>query len=236
MAGTRVGHHHVSGGFVNHGDCAHLYHGRRAVSGGIWTVFPHGMTAWRFGANPKERRPAVRCKGFFENLFSAGNNSDNTFDTGKFVPLDSSESRSLDGSSDETFGPLALLAVGLVKKEFLLLQQLMLEMGADEVTLIPYTSKMVGKSLGEALDIEIVPEHEEPCNQGTPVVFLSGMYSSEVVEVVTALRCSPELPDMAFAAAVPNNWNRRVNELIDDVSSDHAAVRAMKEGRGLNDA
>jgi hypothetical protein len=33
---------------------------------------------------------------------------------------------------------------------------------------------------------------------------------------------------MAFAAAVPNNWGRVMEELIRDVHSDHLAVAAMR--------
>lgn len=60
--------------------------------------------------------------------------------------------------------------------------------------------------------------------QQTKVVFLSGMYSSEVVEVVGAVK-SLRLGDCAFAAAVPKSWNRNLGELVEDVCGDHEEMR-----------
>ncbi|KAI8110807.1 hypothetical protein M9434_004381 [Picochlorum sp. BPE23] len=171
---------------------------------------------------------------FFDGFF--GDKQGDKFDKGNFVPLeaDSDTNVGLDGSTEKTFGPLAILAAGLFEAEFAALQMLLNEMGADEVKLLPYTSTMATKTLGEALE-SMQDDFEDPFEGSKPVAFLSGMYSSEIVEVVTALRYCEDLPDMAFAAAVPNNYGRIVQELIDDVHADHAAVAAMRAEMRTND-
>ena len=137
----------------------------------------------------------------------------------------------MDGTSEETFGPLAILAAGLIEAEYAALRALLDEIGAHEVKLLPYTAQMASKTLGEVLEITDIPNHVEPFEGSRPVAFLSGMYASEVIEVVTEMRCAENLPSMAFAAAVPNNWSRQVHDLISDVYADHEAVAAMREQR-----
>jgi len=181
-------------------------------------------------------------QGSFLSDFFGGDNDggdDEKFDTSNFVPLeDSRDNVGLDGSTEQTFGPLAILAAGLTKAEYGALQLLLDEMGADEVKLLPYSTNMAMKSLGEVLEsfanvedpLEIV-QVEEEATEGNkkPVAFLSGMYQSEIVEVVTALRYCEELPDMAFAALVPNNYARMCHQLIESVWSDHQAVASMRQ-------
>lgn len=170
-----------------------------------------------------------------ENLFGKGDDDNDDkgketkFEAENFVPLDASGKVGLDGSGEEkTFGPLCILVSGLVEAEFAALQGLLDDMGADEVRLMPYTSDMASMSLGDALRSSAVPEHEEPFEGSKPVAFLSGMFTSEIVQVVGHMKYCDELPDMAFAAAVPNNWERVLNELIRDVHADHLAVAAMR--------
>ena len=156
-----------------------------------------------------------------------------------FVQLNPNSTGSVDGTSEETFGPLAMLAVGFLEEEFAFLQDILDEMGAAEVQLVPCTSTLLDGTLGEALSMDPLPAHEPPISEGTQrVVFLSGMYASEVIEVVAALRES-DLPECAFAAAVPRSWGRQLRELVDDVHADHAAMaerrrtqQAAAEGEG----
>lgn len=147
------------------------------------------------------------------------------------MQLDPSNTGSVDGSSEETFGPLAMLVVGFLAEEFDILQSLLDEMGAEEVQLVPCTAKMLHGTLGEALSAYPAPPHEAPTPLGVQkVVFLSGMYASEVIEVVAALRES-ELPECAFAAAVPRSWGRLLGELVSDVHADHAAMAARRRAQ-----
>jgi Domain of unknown function (DUF3783) len=159
-----------------------------------------------------------------------------------FVKLDPNSTGSVDGSAETTFGPLAMLAVGFLPEEFAALQQLLDDIGADEVNLIPCTEKIIkqNKSLGEALSLDPPPPFENTnfsfsssntsgggnvgTNTNQKVIFLSGMYASEVIEVVGAIRECDGVPDCAFAAAVPNSWGRKLKELVEDVFADHAAM------------
>lgn len=158
-----------------------------------------------------------------------------------FVQLDPNSTGSVDGSAETTFGPLAMLAVGFLAEEFAALQQLLDDIGADEVNLIPCTQKLIeeNRTLGEALSLDPQPLHETTSSfssssgsstntaintRNQKVVFLSGMYASEVIEVVGAIRECDGVPDCAFAAAVPNSWGRKLKELVEDVFADHAAM------------
>lgn len=159
-----------------------------------------------------------------------------------FVKLDPNSTGSVDGSGETTFGPLAMLAVGFLAEEFAVLQQLLDEIGADEVKLIPCTQKLIKekKTLGDALSLDPPPPHEAPSSyfssssnssntisnntSSRKIIFLSGMYASEVIEVVGAIRECDRLPDCAFAAAVLNSWGRKLEELVEDVFADHAAM------------
>jgi len=159
-----------------------------------------------------------------------------------FVQLDPNSTGSVDGTLETTFGPLAMLVVGFLAEEFTALQQVLDEIGADEVNLIPCTQKIIEENkmtLGEALSENPQP-HQPPSSSSSfspvdsnttmntrnhqKVIFLSGMYTSEVIEVVGALRECDGVPDCAFAAAVPNSWGRKLKELVEDVSADHAAM------------
>eukprot|EP00887_Chlorella_sp_A99_P001662 scaffold8.g1662.t1 len=62
---------------------------------------------------------------------------------------------------------------------------------------------------------------------GPRVAFLSGMYASEVMEILALFRESGLAP-VVYAAAVPNNWGRPLGELVADVCADHAAMAARR--------
>lgn len=199
-----------------------------------WGQRAHGHVV---GPQRLATRRCSRVQGSFLNEFfgSGDSEEEEKFDTSNFVPLeDTKENVGLDGSTEQTFGPLAILAAGLTKEEYGALQLLLDEMGADEVKLLPYSTNMATKSLGEVLETLVEVESEKIVHVGEedgnnkPVAFLSGMYQSEIVEVVTALCYCEELPDMAFAALVPNNYARMCHQLIESVWSDHQAVAAMR--------
>ena len=170
----------------------------------------------------------------------------------KFVPLNPQSDSGLGEATPETFGPLALLAVNFSLLEFCTLQDLFQDMeGGDTIKLIPAQAHSFNSTLADAFAPAVIaeameaagtpptemPSHQNPPNlfnklklynsgvrQQTKVVFLSGMYSSEVVEVVGAVK-SLELGDCAFAAAVPKSWNRNLGELVEDVCGDHEEMR-----------
>jgi hypothetical protein len=213
----------------------------------------------RPGQQRRESRRRVRSffNEFFSNDEGEASNKDSDdlggeerFEKSNFVPLEDASS-GLDGATEQTFGPLAILAAGLAPQEFASLKMLMNEMGADEVKLIGYSRTSMGdKPLGQVLeaacavevdtnvvyDAEIHIEEFSKGDNNLPVAFLSGMYQSEIIEVVTALRYCEGLPDMAFAALVPNNFGRQVEDLISSVYADHQAVAQMRAQMNRSDA
>lgn len=190
----------------------------------------------------------------FGNLFDAFKESFlNSFSPsqqdqgGTFVELDPNSTSSLDNSGEEgTFGPLALLVVGFLEEEFQHIQELLLDIGADAVQLIPCTQTMLQGTLGEAFtttnntiidNTQNNTRYEPPAIGTRRVVFLSGMYASEVIEIVGLLRESPYLPStMAFAAAIPKSWGKNLNELIQDVYADHAEMMKKRKEMELEAA
>lgn len=181
--------------------------------------------------------------GFLRNIGKLGKedlsmdlNDGDLGDEPSFVPLDPSSETGLDGNSEDTFGPLALLAVGFLEEEFRALKEILNELGAEQVLVIPGTPAMLQATLGEALSVESPPPYQPPLASGEDsneqsdgdtkkVVFLSGMYAGEVIDVVATIRES-DLPDIAFAAALPKNWKRNLGELIQDVFADHSAMQS----------
>ena len=223
--------------------------------------------AWRASSvscrlGPQRRASHRRVRSFFNEFFNSSDEADASnqgpsdagdeerFEKSNFVPLEDASS-GLDGATEQTFGPLAILAAGLAPQEFASLKMLMNEMGADEVKLIGYSRTSMGdKPLGQVLEAACAVEvdtnvvydaevHVEEFSKGDnnrPVAFLSGMYQSEIIEVVKALRYCESLPDMAFAALVPNNFGREVEDLIRSVYADHQAVAQMRAQMNGSDA
>jgi hypothetical protein len=143
---------------------------------------------------------------------------------GKFMQLDYEGDRSVDGSSETPFGPLVVLAVGLLAREFRALRELLDDIGAEQVDLLSCLPEMLDGtcSLGEALSMKSSSSSSSEAFVASPlgtrrVIFLSGMYGAEVIDVVGAMRVSGIVGDAAFAAAVPKSWDRPLNEVVADV-------------------
>lgn len=121
-----------------------------------------------------------------------------------------------------------MLLVGFEAEDFDSFQSLMLDMDADMVSLHCCDAPMLAGTLREAL--ESSAPGWRPAPLGTPLgtrraVILSGMYTAEVLDVVGAYR-DASLPAAVFAAAVPNNYEGVVSELVDEIfSDDKASVR-----------
>ncbi|KAI7836364.1 hypothetical protein COHA_009757 [Chlorella ohadii] len=199
-----------------------------------------GGASWLAAGLCRRRQCRHRtAAGLFGGLFGGGSSSGSGNDEelqplendegGLMVALDANSSGSLDGSSEEPFGPLALLAVGFAAHEFERLQRLLHEeMEAEMVKLVPASVSMLEGSLGAALEREPVPAFEQAPLGTRRVVFLSGMYAAEVMETISAFR-EAGLPETVFAAAVPNNWERVVGELVQEVYADHAAMKRQRQ-------
>lgn len=89
--------------------------------------------------------------------------------------------------------PQALLAVGFTQLEFQGLQRLLSrDLGADMVRLVPGTPLLLAGPLGAALEADPTPAYEAAPLGTRRVVFMSGMYAAEVMEVIGAMRESGE--------------------------------------------
>lgn len=124
----------------------------------------------------------------------------------------------------EVFGPLAILLVGFMKEEYVQVLDLMAEMEAEEVKVIPCSKTMLKGTLSEALHSQLAVEYEAPPLGTRRAIFLSGMYGSEVMEVVGGYR-EAGLPPAVFGAFVPNNANRIVSDLVAEISAEDAAMK-----------
>lgn len=151
--------------------------------------------------------------------------------TGTLRRLDPDVTGSLDGSGSDTFGPLAVLLVGFLVDELERFRKVMNDMDADIVKIIPCTRDLMKCTLQEALD-STYPRYEEPPLGQRRMVIMSGMHAAEVMEVISAYKDSG-LPPTVFAAAVPNNYQRVVGELVSEVIQDHSNMQKRKQEGNL---
>ncbi|WIA09652.1 hypothetical protein OEZ85_009039 [Tetradesmus obliquus] len=152
------------------------------------------------------------------------------------VRIDTDSKGGLGGTTDNVFGPLAVLVVGFLPEEYQAFRAMMVDIEADMVKVVPCSKALLAGSLQQAMESEY-PQYEQPPLGQRRALFLSGMYGSEVVELIAAYR-EAGLPPCAFAAAVPNNWQRNVKELSEAVWRDHAAMMAKQQQQpgGIEDS
>jgi hypothetical protein len=158
----------------------------------------------------------------------------------KFVPLDSEAGGggvAAAGGEEVAFGPLCVLAAGLAPAQLAALRGLLDELGAEDVPLAAATPAMLDGSLARALAAAAAgfglvtaaadsEEEEEEDFAPGGVVFLSGMYAGEVVDVVGEVRAVPRLRGVAVAAAVPRAAGKPLASLAAEVAADHATAAA----------
>lgn len=121
------------------------------------------------------------------------------------------------------FGPLAAIIVGWSPGEVAAFNNVMQQIGAADLVKVVTVSK---------LDVTLQQAAEGPPGElvepepNTPkVVFLSGMSGGEVIEVVEACMEADGIPQTAWAAAVPKNWNRKLGSLVDEIAKETAMAR-----------
>ncbi|KAG2491634.1 hypothetical protein HYH03_010005 [Edaphochlamys debaryana] len=124
------------------------------------------------------------------------------------------------------FGPLAALLVGFMAEEVQGFRQLMADMEAEGVKIIPCTPAQLKGTLSAAFEAE-TPAYQQPPLGTRRTVFLSGMFGGEMVDVIASYK-ETGLPTTVWAAAVPNNWGRVVSDLVAEVHADNAAMKARK--------
>lgn len=165
----------------------------------------------------------LAANSFLNDAFKKAFKLDKGDQDATFAPLDVSSEGGIGGTSDDVFGPLAVLLVGFQETDFAAFQQLMNDMEADMVPLYCADGVAMRRSLQSAL------EEGKPGFQPAPLgtrraVILSGMYTAEVVDIVSMYR-EEGLPPAVFAAAVPRNYGSQVAALVDEIYSDDAAAK-----------
>lgn len=151
------------------------------------------------------------------------NEDESNEEEGTMRRIDIETREGLTGDGQGAFGPLAVLLVGYMQDEVEKFRKMMIEMDADTVKIIPCTVALLDGSLQDALESDF-PRYEQPPLGQRRAVIMSGMYGSEVVEVVSAYK-DEGLPPTVFAAAVPNNYSRIVKELVKEIWADHNTMR-----------
>ncbi|GBF88938.1 hypothetical protein Rsub_01437 [Raphidocelis subcapitata] len=139
---------------------------------------------------------------------------------GDMLPLDQ------DGTpagTEEPFGPTAVLLAGFLRPEYDTFKALLADMGADMVALVPAGRAAMAGTLQAALEGGTVEYEQPPLGQRRAVI-LSGMYTSEVLEVIAAYK-DAGLPPTVFAAAVPNNYTREVADVVDSCWKDQMVAQ-----------
>ncbi|KAK9798896.1 hypothetical protein WJX73_003434 [Symbiochloris irregularis] len=153
-----------------------------------------------------------------------------------FVEINS-ETVGLDGQSEETFGPLAILLIGYIPREVDLVKEYLHEIEADMVKVIVCTDQLAEQRLCDVLESASQPHPKKQLSfqdvDSAPqtarrMLIMSGMTSDEVLSIVYGYR-QQELPETVMAAAVPASYERKVSALVDDVYGDHEYMMAKEK-------
>eukprot|EP01025_Chloroclados_australasicus_P068160 TRINITY_DN9457_c0_g1_i1.p2 TRINITY_DN9457_c0_g1~~TRINITY_DN9457_c0_g1_i1.p2 ORF type:complete len:231 (+),score=21.07 TRINITY_DN9457_c0_g1_i1:56-694(+) len=163
---------------------------------------------------------------FFGNK-SDQNNVQLQKDGPEFVQIDVDSEGGLGGTSEQVFGPLALVLVGYTAREFDRFRQMMIEMEADMVKIICCSNEEMGMTLVQVLEGPAGAFRDPPIGQRRAAIF-SGMYGSEVVDVIAEYK-DQGLPPTVFAAAVPGNADSLVKDLVDELYDDDRFVKQQQQ-------
>jgi len=160
-------------------------------------------------------------------------------EVGNMLRIDLESNGGLGGTSEERFGPDALLLCGFLREEVSQVRAALDDMGAEFVRTNVLQRDMLSLTLGEALAVTQQSSGAQPA-LGTPrLVFLSGMSGQEAVAVIDAINdlgapclgavkseqseevdlctdralSSAGLPEAIFAAAVPRSVDKPLSEV-----------------------
>ena len=112
------------------------------------------------------------------------------------------------------------MTIGLSCEENKLLKRMLVEMGADFVKVLACTENMLHLPLEEALQTEENLDAQGLNNDiSKRAIFLSGMSGGEVQDVIASFHESG-LRNAVFAALVPNNAQRLVAGLVEEIYED----------------
>eukprot|EP00250_Pteridium_aquilinum_P009508 c18715_g1_i1 orf=167-790(+) len=130
----------------------------------------------------------------------------------KFVPIN---------DDDPQYGPPAIMLMGLSSSEILKVQQLLQNMEGDFMKVLVCTNEMIKGTLWDAMHSSQPGLTEVKGAKGVPrICFLSGLTGEEIMMFVGALQ-DTDMEPVAFAAMVPNNSQKTLEELMEEIMGDH---------------
>lgn len=138
----------------------------------------------------------------------------------KFVPIN---------DDDPQYGPSALMLMGFSHPEIEKVQELLKNMQGDFLKVLICTDDMIKGTLWDAMHISQPELGAVKAAKDVPrICFLSGLTGEELMMIVRAFPDARELEPAAFAAMVPNNAQKTIEELMEEIMGDH---ERLKKGR-----
>ena len=146
-------------------------------------------------------------------------------DETNFAPIDADSDDAPGGVASGRFGPECVLCVGFAREEVRAWREVLDGIGADFVRVNACEKRMLARPLGRALEATQGDASAVAPALGVPrMMFLSGMSSTEVLEVIEVYRDEAESRGWApcvFACAVPKNYESEVSSLLAEIMDDH---------------
>eukprot|EP00238_Polyblepharides_amylifera_P013465 CAMPEP_0196587704 /NCGR_PEP_ID=MMETSP1081-20130531/58348_1 /TAXON_ID=36882 /ORGANISM="Pyramimonas amylifera, Strain CCMP720" /LENGTH=245 /DNA_ID=CAMNT_0041909963 /DNA_START=49 /DNA_END=786 /DNA_ORIENTATION=- len=137
----------------------------------------------------------------------------------KFARMDVDEERGVLGG--DIVGEPALLLTGFKASEIIDVRAMLKELGADFVKVLLADEGMMTGSLQQALQADQQDASLATPAEGVPrIMFLSGLSSGEIVQVMDELR-QTGLAMPACAAVVPNSLPKPIRQLAAEIQGDH---------------
>lgn len=122
---------------------------------------------------------------------------------------------------DPQFGPPAMMLMGLSYSDVSKVQELLQNMQGDFLKVLICTNEMIKGTLWDAMNSSQPRLEKVKAAQGVPrICFLSGLTGEEIMMFVQAFP-EAKLEPTVFAALVPNNAEKTVEELIEEIMGDH---------------
>ncbi|KAH9535013.1 hypothetical protein CY35_17G031800 [Sphagnum magellanicum] len=191
-------------------------------SGSLWlrrsVVEEEEELLWK----PKKPASASSTSLRLRRIRAAANEKvpDEILEDSKFVAIN---------DDDPRFGPPAMLLLGFNKDEVVDVQNLVAYMGGEFMKVLLYTKEMVKGTLNSALAADQPDLSDVEVVQGVPhICFLSGLTGEEILMFVRAFPQSG-VKDTVFASHVPNNSNKLIEELIEEIMGDHERLTKGRE-------
>ncbi|KAL3520760.1 hypothetical protein ACH5RR_018909 [Cinchona calisaya] len=137
-------------------------------------------------------------------------------------------------AEDPVYGPPALLLMGFEVEEAVKIQQFLKEMDGEFLEVIFCTEDMITCSLWEAMNTKQPNLEATKIAKSLPrICFLSGLTGEEMMMFIDAFPESGLEPPV-FAALVPNNADKPLQELIEEIMGDHEMITARRISLGVD--